>query len=458
MADTKDMNSRPTAGASFGMVGRCWRSRRSARRSAAHAVTRPANDRTASAASRISRRRRSVFAGTAVLLVLLLAVGIGEIVVRLAANPCTIDELIGQSLVYRPAVYCRSRLEPDRLVGLVGSGSEASIRINRRGLRGADFAPVKPPGTVRIVFLGGSSVFSANTPGPGNDWPHRAVAYLNRRGLDAECINAGVPGHATADSVGKLLTELAQYQPDYVVLYQAYNDQKYFDRLDLQTPYRDLIPPYDPSSDPRTNPSGLDRLLCRSRLYLELRHRYFQRVIQAEGPRRGLFDQTLELGDRINPAALAQYRLNVQTICDLARNVSAVPILCKQGRLVSPANGPEQRAKLSYQYVRLTHDAWCRAFAECDRVIDQVAAQKNAPVVDVSAAVTGNPALFLDHVHLTPAGDRVVGEYVGRALHRILRDHGPAAERDPDQLAQHFWTDLHPPIGLLVWLKSSGVA
>ncbi len=377
----------------------------------------------------VSKRKKLAFVAASMVLAVGLALLTGEAAVRVLAKTYSIEDLQNSSLTYRPAVFTRHRLVPDRTLLQVNRDPAEAIRINQHGFRGEEFALAKSPGTVRILFLGGSSLFSMRCRGPGKDWPHRTIDYLRKQGIEAECINAGVPGHDTADSVGKFLTELWMYQPDYVLLYQGYNDQKYFGQLDDDRPYRGLHEPYEPELDPRTHVVGLDRALCRSKLYLELRYRYLGRKYGSEGLRPAV--DPADMFDEFSPVALQQYRLNVQTICDLARNVGAVPVLCTQGRLVHPDNTPGEIERLRFNFVKLTHEAWCRAFADCDRTIEEVAAHKSTPLIDVSAVVTGDPTYFHDHVHLTEAGAQVVSEVVGRGLYEIM--HKRAAGLDPSQ-------------------------
>jgi hypothetical protein len=98
------------------------------------------------------------------------------------------------------------------------------------------------------VIVGGSSVFDANardaSEEAGRDWPHLAEGFLKRSGYsDVDVINAGAPGHATFDSLGRLYSQIWIYQPDYVLLYNCWNDVKYFR---VVTPEQPLITPFRP--------------------------------------------------------------------------------------------------------------------------------------------------------------------------------------------------------------------
>ena len=96
-----------------------------------------------------------------------------------------------------------------------------------------------------------------------------------------------------------------------------------------------------------------------------------------------------------------------------------------QARLVTPDNTPEQRERIGYRYVSLTHDALCRAYAATDRAIRDVAQEKGAGLVDVSLEMTGQEEWFRDHVHLNAAGSARLAELLGDYLEEWLGDDSP---------------------------------
>ncbi len=101
-------------------------------------------------------------------------------------------------------------------------------RINNHGFRGADFAAVKPPGTFRIVCMGGSSTFGYH------DSDHGTYPYLLQQRFEAaplgrpvEVINGGIPHFNTNHLVAMLRSEALDWAPDALTLYCAYNDAIY---------------------------------------------------------------------------------------------------------------------------------------------------------------------------------------------------------------------------------------
>jgi hypothetical protein len=91
-------------------------------------------------------------------------------------------------------------------------------------------------------------VFDGNAKDPSEnetrDWPHLIERFLRDEGYKVEVINAGIPGHASFDALGRLYSQLWIYQPDYVLLYNIWNDIKYFRSLGPENPLISLYKPF----------------------------------------------------------------------------------------------------------------------------------------------------------------------------------------------------------------------
>jgi hypothetical protein len=126
------------------------------------------------------------------------------------------------------------------------------------------------------MIYGGSSVFDHDNHGM-RDWPHRVQKQLQDSGFpNVEVINAGIPGHSASDAVGRLFSEGHLFDPDYVLLYDQWNEIKDFrsnqSLLRLRVPYG----PSNIESPLITYQNSLDRWLCEvSQLYVRLRERYY---------------------------------------------------------------------------------------------------------------------------------------------------------------------------------------
>lgn len=347
----------------------------------------------------------------------------GELYLRAFRPSLTPDTVRRASLEYEATLFARNAFPR---MAQVGELNGCEIRINRRGYRGRSFDIPKPEGRVRIVVLGGSAGFDVYAP-EGRDWPRLVEAGLHELGHDdVEVVNASTPAHATFDSLGRLYAEIWMLDPDYVVVYHAWNDIKYFSWLEpdlsLLRGYRPM-PTSKETGDFVSNPfmyySGpMDRLLCTSQLWVRLRTRYWRwrlGEIGLEGLHRNRGDRLA----RENPLLDAypqwgprQYALDLRLITHAIREIGATPVLLTQGRLVAERNSPSDLGRIALHVVGLSHRALVQAFADCDRAVAATAEAQEAAFLDVGATLNGRSGYFIDHVHTTPPGSAAIAREV----------------------------------------------
>jgi lysophospholipase L1-like esterase len=96
---------------------------------------------------------------------------------------------------------------------------------NSLGFRGPEFSLEKPPGTLRVVLMGASTVYGLSV----GDRDTAAIVALEL--LEAalpdqafEVINAGVPGFTTEDTLLNLKHTVLGLSPDYVVVMDGRNE------------------------------------------------------------------------------------------------------------------------------------------------------------------------------------------------------------------------------------------
>lgn len=114
-------------------------------------------------------------------------------------------------------------------------GDRVRLAINANGFRRSEDVPLsKPPGTVRIFFLGGSAAHGISSAAPYPvvhvDQTETVDAHLERLlseampGTRIEVINAAVTGYQVFQHTEYLLTELLAYDPDMVIFFDGAND------------------------------------------------------------------------------------------------------------------------------------------------------------------------------------------------------------------------------------------
>lgn len=96
----------------------------------------------------------------------------------------------------------------------------AEERLNARGYRGPTPAAVKPAGERRVFVVGGSSVFEGRPP-----LPVLLEARLKEMGFaDLRCFNYGVVSSVSGMDLARVVFEIADLEPDMVVMYSGGND------------------------------------------------------------------------------------------------------------------------------------------------------------------------------------------------------------------------------------------
>lgn len=98
---------------------------------------------------------------------------------------------------------------------------ERRVSTNSLGLRGPERPLQKPPGTTRIVVLGGSNTYGAAVT-DGNPWPDALERSLASRGVTTEVWNAGVSAYVTTQKVSLAEVALREWSPD-LLLFQLFN-------------------------------------------------------------------------------------------------------------------------------------------------------------------------------------------------------------------------------------------
>jgi lysophospholipase L1-like esterase len=352
--------------------------------------------------------------------------GVSELGIRLFVNngDVTPEILRDRSVQYDPAVFARHVFKQEERTITHASGSKKGVvwEINEKGYRGPNFEMEKPEGVIRIIVYGGSAAFDMMVS-EGKDWPHLVQENLGKSGLaNIEVINAGIMGHTALESVGRLFAEGFVFKPDFVLIYNAWNDIKYL--TSKKTVLRTLRP-WSAQFDPRIHYRNmLDRWLCeRSQLYTVLRRIYYKNSLKIG--KEGLFkvkDRPLSLSE-LNPTGFRQYQLALEMFVDLARNMGAMPLLMTQARLVDADNTSSQRERIDYHHVGMSHEALVGSFDRFDSIVRKVAAEKQALLIDASAHLSGKDWAFYDHVHLDLAGkgSEVMAKFVAEGLQNVLR-------------------------------------
>lgn len=396
--------------------------------------------------SGLSRKRKLLFGCFSLGLSVIFAFTLTEIVIRATRPYIDIFELTGRTVGVNPMsawavvdAFCAYRPKSGRYaaqktVSSMGFISTPEITVD------------KPEGTVRIVFLGGSS-----TAGTGKNladsetWPWRAVEMTRTHvSQDVDFINAAAGGYSSFESYGRLWSRLRTFSPDIVVVCHGWNEMYYFRDSGEILSWRTLP---DGSWSLATSgeaitaysPLAVDAVVRRSQILSRMRLLLSQPLSGEAGKASGS-----PLATDFDHAGPSIWRTNLRLIREACRVIGARLFVVKQPTLIVPDLPEELRGRCRYEYHGFDHDAHVRAFSEIYRVIDEEIPDDF--VIDATE-LSGRPEIFFDHVHPTPMGTTEMAEIVSRSLVVHLREMGDDRgidRSDGDGLA-HLLRSVGPP-------------
>ena len=355
---------------------------------------------------RISAGRKLAFTA----LVLLLLLGFAEGGLRLAyfvyrGSWTFIGSLGMKQRLYTPHPYTAYQLVPN----IEAATYQVLLHTNRWGNRGPDQPYEKPPGTVRIVTLGGSTTFNVFASDDAHTWPAQLERLLNEHyGTDRiEVVNYAVAGYNSAESLTTFALRAIDRDPDIVVVHHGWND---------------ITPATEPgfrSDYTHRRKAGVNKVapwwarLAVYRVSLVLRGRR-ARSIKPAGTAEGL-----------SPRAVAVYERNLESIILLAKPRGIEPVLVTLATRLSPDNDPEGPARAAHtkhrtHKDRLTPAGLFRAVKANNDCMRRLAEQYGCLLVDLGIAYPRDEANFLagDFGHKTDAGLELFARLVAEAMIR----------------------------------------
>ena len=286
-----------------------------------------------------------------------------------------------------------------QFVGSATHRSEEGRRtFNSRGFVGPEFSEKKPPDTVRVACLGGSTTQYG--------YPAVMGELLNRQagagGKRFEALNFGLSSYTTAHSLVNFMLNVVHLSPDYVVIHHAWNDEIVRDVAGgMKSDYSHAFTTFSAPQVP-------GRLLVRASVMVR-----YALYLAVDRPRWASLENALvrqvernEPRYR-NPAELVVYRRNLESMLDLALARSITPVLTTQPYTTDSSKHETE----IWKHIR-----------ECNGIVRALAKKYGARIlfVDLDRKMTGvMNHLFKDLGHLTDPGVAVKARLIGE----VIRDH-----------------------------------
>lgn len=347
-----------------------------------------------------SGHRRRRWLGPAIaLFALLLCLLAGEIALRVyvSIRGWTPNCYAAQLNLFRPDAANGYDLRP----GFRLRSGRFEIAINRLGLRGPELSIEKQPGVQRIAIVGESAAFGYFVS-DGREAARLLEEHLRESGKNVEVLNAGVPGYTVRQISRRYERDIAQLQPDIVIVYLGWNDLPAIAADNPDAERFERLP----------SAPTWERTLGNSTLYGFCAYRLRGPVQLAPAN----FENT-----RPTDAGLKRFRSDLDQLAKVVKKSGAKLIVCSQATAACDDVDPKLRTSLgSDPKIVEGMIALGKLLREELRTFSLRA---GVPFWDVSAAISPTPDNLGDYVHLTETGEhRLAGFWSEHLLNEKVSD------------------------------------
>ncbi|MCK4666803.1 hypothetical protein KAU33_08640 [Candidatus Dependentiae bacterium] len=306
---------------------------------------------------------------------------------------------------------------------------KGKYRINSLGFRGGEIEKEKRKDKIRIVCIGGSSIFGWSITDEGKTIPR----LLEMKDEKLEVINAGVLGYTSAQELGLFIEDIYELNPDIVICYNLWNDL--FFSLQSGEEYRGVNNVYN----------GIEILLEEDIKYREqvvpglmifMRNLFFKTNL-GKGRKVYLDDNKMlnEL-DRINneietdfndlriKESLKLYKKNMRIILNITR-VEGIEFLVV---LQPEINTKRNQTKAEWDCQQLPFPSYLEHFSpifKCAVIdLEKYFKEANINYININAEeefVGSRDTLFMDFIHTNEKGNDIVAEIIYDYLKQSIK-------------------------------------
>ena len=318
-----------------------------------------------------------------------------------------------QPIIYTPDRVFGNVLTPGTELKSNNGKSDIHVQINSLGWRGPETTVAKPAGRIRVACLGGSTTFGTSERDDAHTWVRQLEGQLRQKvpGADIEVLNFGVPGYELMRNLEQLIRVVPQFAPDYVVLFQGYNDT-----ASLGTGVYQLEAP------PATGWMHDHSLLVR-------RWKAW-RSSRAQRDPEAVAERNLLRKDNLPPQALATFEATLRAFVATAGTLHVQPIVVTQVCPFAPDGGQvavgtdEFLLSKGLQFRPHLTPKGLRDSVRAINGLERKVAADTAPTVLIDAAkewpFTADD--FFDDIHFTEQGSTRFATLLADRIAPLLRD------------------------------------
>jgi len=296
------------------------------------------------------------------------------------------------------------------------------LSINSLGFRGAEISTAKPEGTLRVAVVGGSAAFGVGVHDDETIEAYLATALSERLGRPVEVINGAVTSFNSSQELSQILFRIMPLDPDVIIVYDGRNDI-----------YFGLSPVWEPHYPPGLRDFQYHLASPRPRPFSQTPAGHFLLTRTAIGI--GL-DQLVYLirgrqtyGDSgtlaMHLEAVEVYQQNLERIALLTQAEGIQTVFVLQPSL---AAGSKPLTEAERDYVRVAqqegyYDLLSAYYPLAVSAMMEAGRNTGTPAYDFTTLFDAETeTMYLDEVHLAPAGNRVVALHLADIVAELIED------------------------------------
>ena len=296
---------------------------------------------------------------------------------------------------------------------------DPKTNTNQWGFRGEEITKKKPEGVYRIFVVGGSTVFCDRVAFEDS---HVRILEKKLRNAypenDIQVQNVGMHWHTTLHSLIKIATILPEFNPDLIILYHAINDlsrsfpNKRFTFRPYQSDYSHYFGPLSGIINAYLSqdfPVNLALLrVVRQKYFSHLSRCWFSDIRR---PKK------FEEYPNTSWKSIPSFERNLRNIVQIAKAMNIDLILASQPFLFRKdlTNADKEKLimwnhMLSENRKKPTMESMAMGMNRYNGISRTIAEEHGVPFCDLETRVPKTFEYFLDGVHYTAAGNRIIGE------------------------------------------------
>jgi hypothetical protein len=346
----------------------------------------------------LSERQKELVTGFLIIGIMVGGWAIGEALLRLVQR----RQFGTAANIERSAQFYHDQQTGLRLP--VPNSTQGKIHINSLGFRSPEIPVPKPPGTVRLAFLGSSTTYDLYVDN-ASTWPHLVTQAIQAAypACHVDYVNAGVPGFSAPHMLAYYRAYVSKLEPDIVILLPT----------DTSVALRNLARRKHVHAGLPMQPSWFARY---SEFWAKLEKNVQMLKLQRAAffPHGKLTFTPGELAAELRPALEA---IAAQVTQD-QRLLAVVTV----GEQLRPGQGrkEQQRAASTALYIMpfMSIPGLLKARQYHNEVIADIARTSNAILIGGHEQIPGTSVYYTDTSHFKPAGSRLMAKRVSALLIR----------------------------------------